>query len=206
MTNLILGTVLVVGIPLILILIFSYLDKELTEVIKLKPKTLIIILCVGLISSILYYIFCGHFEKMYYLHCMVLLGYLIFMSYTDQLTTLLYSSVSVVMITAEIVSLLININIRELEIYTLIIFAFPVVFSIMSLFRWIGFGDVLIYCVLTLFLIQYRLVPTMSMIINVLITNILFIIVTLLLRRKERHRPLTIFITISTFLCNLLLI
>ena len=120
MTNLILGTVLVVGIPLILILIFSYLDKELTEVIKLKQKTLVIIICAGLIISICYYIFCGHLPKMYYLHCMILSGYLIFMSYTDQLTTLLYSSVSIIMIIVELISLVMNINIRELDIATVV--------------------------------------------------------------------------------------
>ena len=76
--------------------------------------------------------------------------------------------------------------------------------AFMTIFRFIGLGDVLIYYVLALYYISISQDAAVLLMINVLITNILFVIVSIVSKNKEKHKPLTIFIAISTFLLNIL--
>ena len=106
--------------------------------------------------------------------------------------------------------IIVNYNIIPFNEYTYTVLIILVVLGIMSIFRWIGLGDVYIYIVLALYYTQYRNLPTLTLMVNILLTNILFIVVTVILKiirkDKEKHQPLTIFIAISTFICNLFLI
>lgn len=210
MTHIIIGLMLVIFIPLALIITFNKIDEELNNKLKLTKLSIIIIIALGIIYSLLGYKAIQN--EIQYINTMLITGYLVFMSYTDQRTKLLYTSISVIALLIEIVFIIQNYEstVQLFNDYTWTIFAIIVILGVMSMFRWIGSGDVLIYAVLSLYLIQYRTLPTMSLMINILITNILFVIVTSILKiikhNKEKYQPLTIYITISTLICNMLLI
>lgn len=200
------GLTLLSVLPILLIKFYTKIDTEFRDKLQLNSKDIIIILFSSFFITVTYYYRVE--DSKYFFHSIALLAYLVFMSYTDQKTKLLYSSISVIAIIVELISVYKylygnNFNVLNMH-YT--VFILPIVFSIMSIFRLIGFGDVLIYIVISLFLFQFRFVPTISMILNVLITNILFIISSLIMRKREKNQPLTLYITISTFICNLLLI
>lgn len=191
---------------LVLAKTFEKIDTELD--IKLRTKDIIIISILSLVIGILITLIYNSTYEL--IHISVLIGYLMFMSYTDQKTRLLYSSVSIAMMIIEFILLVININNIEINRYTWTIVLVPLVLYIVSLFRGIGLGDVFIYTVLSLYYLQTRMVPTMSMILNILFTNIMFVVVSLIMRviskNKDKHQPLTIYITISTVICNILFI
>lgn len=208
MTQLILGSMLVGLIPLALIFTFNKLDKEFKDKLKIRKLDIVIIIAVAIIYGILYSrlgLTLGVF-----VNTTLLTAYLVFMSYTDQKTMLLYSSISFIMIIYEIIMIVVNYNIIPFNEYTYTVLIILVVLGIMSIFRWIGLGDVYIYIVLALYYTQYRNLPTLTLMVNILLTNILFIVITVILKiirkDKEKHQPLTIFIAISTFICNLFLI
>lgn len=146
------------------------------------------------------------------LHMDILAAYLIFMSYTDQKTKLLYTSVSLVMLIMELVLGVINIDfiMEYSNELTWTIGLVPVILYIISIFNGIGLGDVYIYLVLCLYTLQISHIPTLVMIINILLTNIMFVVVTIFLRvmwkNKEKHLPLTIYITIASIICNMVFI
>lgn len=208
MTNLILGSMLVSSLSLALITIFSRLDTELSNKLYLKKLDIIIIFAVAVLYGVLYSRLDISF--MDFINNSILIAYLVFMSYTDQKTKLLYTSVSIVMILIEAFFLVYNLTNIVYNEYTLSIILVILMLGIMSIFRWIGFGDVLIYIVLSIYLTQYRMIPTLSIMINILLTNIMFVVVTIIIKLikhdKDKHQPLTIFIAISTFICNLLMI
>ena len=208
MTNLILGSMLVSSLSLALITIFSRLDTELSNKLYLKKLDIIIIFAVAVLYGVLYSRLDISFID--FINNSILIAYLVFMSYTDQKTKLLYTSVSIVMILIEAFFLVYNLTNIVYNEYTLSIILVILILGIMSIFRWIGFGDVLIYIVLSIYLTQYRVIPTLSIMINILLTNIMFVVVTIIVKLikhdKDKHQPLTIFIAISTFICNLLMI
>mgnify|MGYP006385190769 CR=1 FL=1 len=119
MTQLIIGSMLVGIIPLALIVIFSKIDNELSEAIKLKRKDIAIIVVVAIIYGILY-------SSLYHLdikfiNTTFLTAYLVFMSYTDQKTKLLYSSVSIAMMLLEIITFIQQLRyLRMKDLITLI--------------------------------------------------------------------------------------
>lgn len=197
-------------IPLLLITVFNRIDDSMD--IALKKKDVGIIIAVAVAIPVLRYVIYksvgADIGIMATLHMDILAAYLIFMSYTDQKTKLLYTSVSLVMLVIELVSGVININFimgysNEL---TWTIGLVPVILFIVSLFNGIGLGDVYIYLVLCLYTLQISHVPTLVMIINILLTNIMFVVTTIFLRvmrkNKEKHLPLTIYITIASIICN----
>lgn len=199
------GILAVSIIPLILIHLFSKADTEYTDKIQLKKKDAIIILILALGYGIITPVLIT--EEIQYINLTILTAYLVFMSYTDQKIMQLYSIVSIIMIIFEGIALCLMLNQLSFDKYTPTILIILLVLNIMSIFRWIGYGDVLIYTVLSLYYLQYRAVPTMSMMLNILFTNIMFVIVTLIIKivkkDKSKHQPLTIFIAISTYLCNI---
>ena len=203
--NTIIGVLAVSLIPILLILFFSKEDEEYSEKIKLTKRNAIIIIVLaagyGLITPITIT------EQFQYINLTILIAYLVFMSYTDQKIMLLYSSASIVMIIFEGIALALNFNNIVFNKYTPTILIVLLILNIMSIFKWIGYGDVLIYTVISLYYLQYRAVPTMSLMLNILFTNIMFVVVTLIIRivkkDKSRHQPLTIYIAISTYLCNI---
>jgi hypothetical protein len=143
----------------------------------------------------------------------IILGYLIFMSYTDQKIKLLYTTVSLIVMILMLISFIINWNTVKnyfINEYTWTVIIVILVLGIMSIFRYIGFGDVIIYVVLSIYLISYRNVPLVSILVNIVIANTLFIINALIAKiiRKdqEKHQPLTMFIALATLLCGIMFI
>ena len=198
-----------------LIKYFESIDKELNTVVSSKDKLIIIILSiiVGFLSTIALWnreldIITNTVELF---NISILFIYLALESYTDQKTKLVYSSVSIIMIPIEIlyvVYMVISGNSQIYGIYTLAVLFIPVVLFILSLFRGIGLGDVLIYLVISIYYIGAKEQVVVSMLFNVIASNILFIITSLIYRlvkhNKEKHQPLTIFISIVTILFSIL--
>ena len=106
MTNLILGSMLVSSLSLALITIFSRLDTELSNKLYLKKLDIIIIFAVAVLYGVLYSRLDISFID--FTNNSILIAYLVFMSYTDQKTKLLYTSVSIVMILIEAFFLVYN--------------------------------------------------------------------------------------------------
>lgn len=199
----VIGVLAVSVIPILLILLFSKEDIEYRDKIKLHKKDAIIIIILAIGYGLITPIMIG--EQFEYINLTLLISYLVFMSYTDQKIMLLYSSASIIMILFEVITLALRFGQLTFDKYTPTLLIVLLVLNIMSIFRWIGYGDVLIYTVISLYLLQHRAVPTMSLLINILFTNIMFVIATLILkiikRDKSKHQPLTLYIAISTYLC-----
>lgn len=189
--------ILIIAIPLILIKIFMYCEEDISikEKITPKRKDIITLIIVSILSWLI------QINNLTSWFTILLIAYLIFMSYTDQKTKLLYSMASTVMIALGIVNIITTHSFNSIAALSLII---PTIMLVMSVFRFIGLGDVLIYYVLALYYISISQEAAVLMMINVLITNILFVIVSVVSKNKEKHKPLTIFIAISTFLLNIL--
>lgn len=206
--NTFLGLMLVSLIPLALIITFRKLDKEYREIYKANKFDIIIIIAFAIIYSIITPITITN--TIQYINFSILMGYLVFMSYTDQKSKLLYTSVSIFMIIYEAIMVIINYKHIVSVPYIWTVAFIPIGFFILSLFRMIGLGDVFIYVVICLYYAQYRTVPTLSMIYNILLTNIMFVVVTIIImiikKDRKRYNPLTIFIAISTYICGILLI
>ena len=203
--NCIMGMIIMLIVPIMCIRTFCELDEDCRDKLKLNKTNIITLMLVaigyGLVTPLL---IPTEFE---YINLTLLMAYLVFMSYTDQKTMLLYTAPSIVMFMVELLLLILNYNNLSFDRYTPTVLVVLVALYAMSLFRWIGYGDVLIYTVLIIYLMQYRAVPTMSLLINILLTNILFVVTTLIMKiikkDKSKHQPLTIFIAISTYLCNI---
>lgn len=195
-----LSFILIIAIPLILIKIFMYCEEDISIKEKITPKRKDIIALV-ILSTLSWLIQIKSLTSISSWFTTLLVAYLIFMSYTDQKTKLLYSMASIIMIALGIVNIVATHSFNSIAALSLII---PTIMLVMSIFRFIGLGDVLIYYVLALYYISISQDAAVLLMINVLITNILFVIVSVVSKNKEKHKPLTIFIAISTFLLNIL--
>lgn len=193
--------------PLLLITVFSKIDADIGNIIKASKKDIFIIVTITALYIIVTNLF--DFDIARYMNMSILTGYLVFMSYTDQKTKLLYSIVSIFMILFEIIWLLIDFKNIYITKYDLLLIPIILVMCVMSKFRLLGFGDVLIYVVLIIYGLIYSLIPLLDILLNYFVANVLFVIFTsisrIVTRDKERHQPFTLYIAISTFLCNILL-
>lgn len=199
--NVMLTTLMLVLIPLVLAFLFQKADEELN--IKLTKKDIIIIAIVGIITSILLNI---QYEKFMLYHTSFIMAYLIFMSYTDQKTKLVYNFCSEVVIVLEITLILLsNTNINILTTSVMIL---PLVMLVISLLGGLGMGDVFIYTALALYSVTSKEFPFFSLTYIIILANIMFIIVGIIYkivtRNKNRKLPLTIYIAISFFICSIL--
>lgn len=199
--------VLVVFIPLALIYCFRRLDTELSEALKLRKIDIVIILLFSIIYSVASSKMLGS-NLQILINTSILTGYLVFCSYTDLKTKLLYTVVSLAFLMIEISWLIIDYKSVPFNEYSWTILVVIGVMILMSIPRWIGIGDVIIYAVIATYLTHYRFIPTVSIVANILFTNIMFVIATIIIKvikhNKERHQPLTLFIAISTVVCCLL--
>lgn len=198
-----------------LIKLFENIDEESTTNINKRNKIVISILgfVVIMLGTLLiwdnqYGIIKNSIEI---LNISVIFLYLAFQSYFDQKTKMVYSSISILMIPVEILYItyiMLNGYSNIYGMYTLGILVIPFILFILSLFRGIGFGDVLIYLVISIYYIGSKQQPVISMLFNIIVTNIIFIIVSLLIklikRDKNKHQPLTIFISIVTLIFAIL--
>lgn len=205
----IINTVLVASIPLALIKFYSTIDEEYSEKYKLSRSTLIIILITSLLYNLIAIVTMKGYEVVW-INTSILVGYLVFSSYTDMKTKLLYTSCSLAMLVIQIIFFIVyfkQIIFNEFSWTILVVLA---VLAIMSVFGWLGAGDVIIYLIIAVYLTIYRTIPTFSIILNLLVANVLFLVTTIIIKiikkDKEKHQPFTLFITISTVICCLLLI
>lgn len=209
MIQYIIGLVLLGIMPIALIILFSNIDIDIKEKIKLNKKDIIIILVLAIgyiiITNIIF-----KYDFSRYVNMSILFGYLTFMSYTDQKTKLLYSIVSICMILVELSWLLVNIKNIYFSKYDLLLIPIILSLLILSKLRMLGFGDILVYIVITIYDMIYSYIPFWDIIFNLLVSNILFVIVTSIVRivKKDysKNQPYTMYIAIATFICNLFLI
>lgn len=211
-TNIVISVIMLFTLPLLLAKVYERLDKELG--IQISKKDIItfaiVAICVGIGINLVDY------NTLEIIHLSIILSYLFYMSYTDQKTKLLYSSISFGMLILEAILVVVKFNQLNINTFTWTIILISVILFVFSIFKGIGQGDVLIYSVLCLYYIQIRSIPTLSMLLNIIITNVMFIIsaVVYKLYRKIRYKesskgeslPLTIYIAISTVICSILLI
>ena len=196
-----------VAMPMLLITVFSKIDTDIGEKIKASKKDIFIIILVAILYMAVTRLF--YFDTARFVNMSILNGYLVFMSYTDQKTKLLYSIVSIFMILFEIMWLFVNFSDVYFTKYDLLLIPVVLAMLIMSKFRFLGFGDVLIYVVVIIYGLIYSLLPFWDILINYLVASTLFVVIAGIIRivtkDKERHQPFTLYIAISTFLCNLFL-
>lgn len=197
-----------IAMPLLLITLFSKIDAEIGNKIKASKKDIFIIILVAILYMAVTMLF--NFDTARFMNMSILTGYLVFMSYTDQKTKLLYSIVSIFMILFETIWLAVNFSKICFTKYHLLIIPIVLAMLIMSKFRLLGFGDVLIYVVIIIYELTYSLLPFWDVLLNYLLANTLFVVVAgivrIITRDKEKHQPFTLYIAIATFLCNLFII
>lgn len=198
--NAILSMAILSIVSILLIIIFEKIDKELN--IKFNKKDLLIILIISISGGFIISTFVGNI-----VHVSFLMAYLIFESYTDQKTKLVYTSVSSLVIVIEFI-IFIHRCLMSAFSFEYYIFLIPLVLFIISRFNGIGIGDVYIYTALCVFYVNTKDFEFISMIFNILLTNIMFLIVTLIkkivTKDKYKNYPLTLFITISTFIIEVI--
>lgn len=204
-----LNLMLVVFIPLALISLFSNFDSDIGETLRLRKKDVIIIITTSILYIIASTLLLSN-DINIWINTSLITGYLIFCSYTDLKTKLLYTIISVTLLIIEGIWLIIDIKNVIFNEYTWTILIILLILYLMSIPKFLGLGDALIYSVITTYLVHYRTIPTMSLMINLLLANILFLVITVILKvikkDKERHQPFTLFIAISTCICSLLLV
>lgn len=208
MIKIVISLLTMIVLPILLITIFSRLDNDMKETLKLSRKDILIIVAVAIGYIAITSLFSFSTER--FINMSILTGYLVFMSYTDQKSKLLYSIVSIVMILFEIVCIAFNFNNIYFTKYHLLLIPIVVVMLIMSRLRLLGFGDVLIYVVIILYEMNYSLLPFWDILLNYLAANILFVVIASIIRiitkDKEKNQPFTLYIAMATFLCNLFII
>lgn len=204
-----LNLMLVVLIPLALIKLFSNFDSDIGETLRLRKRDVIIIIIASLLYIITSTLLLSNDINMW-INTSLITGYLIFCSYTDLKTKLLYTIISVALLIIEGIWLIIDIDNIMFNEYTWTILIVLLILYLMSIPKFLGLGDALIYSVIATYLVHYRIIPTMSLIINLLLANVLFLVITVIIKvikkDKERHQPFTLFIAISTCICSLLLV
>lgn len=199
---------LITLIPIILVNYFVRIDKEYAPALKLTSTRkigLAMLILTGLVA-ILSPGYC-YLSTLQHLNSSFILAYLIFMSYTDTHTKMLYSVVSAVMLIFEIILTMFSTENLQNTTYAWTLLIALGILVVIAIFNLIGAGDVLIYTVIMLYLLQNRTVPTMSFILNVLMTNIMFVVVTVLKKLQSKdinilhsHEPLTLFIYFGTLM------
>lgn len=208
-------------IPIILSMTFSRVEQGIDEnhskSIKMHGKDIIIIAVISLIyNAVSITLLSSNSEK--FIITALLFGYLIFMAYTDQKTMMVYSAPSVIMLVALILRALIQNKMIHGSISTqqlYIILPVMIVLLILSMFGMLGYGDILIYAVIAVYNIIYSDYAGISLIINLLIANTLFILTMIILRLKKSsvntsisdgttEFPFTIYILIGTIICSIL--
>lgn len=197
-------------IPLMLATIFNKLDNSIDISLKQWDVTAIIIVAIVVpVARFLLYRSVGtNIGLISTIHMDLIAAYLVFMSYTDQKTKLLYTSVSLTMVAFELICVAFSIEsiLEYVNELTWTLMVIPVILFIISVFDGIGLGDVYIYVVICLYTLQISHIPTLVMIISILMTNIMFVITTVFLKvvrkNKDKHLPLTIYITIASIICN----
>lgn len=208
MAEIIISILTMIALPILLITIFSRIDEDMKETLKLSREDILIIIAIAIGYIVVTSSF--NFNTQRFVNMSILTGYLVFMSYTDQKSKLLYSIVSIAMMLFEIICIAINFNSICFTKYHLLLIAIIVIMLIMSKLRLLGFGDVLIYVVITLYEMNYSLLPFWDILLNYLIANILFVVVAGIVRiitgDKEKSQPFTLYIAVATFLCNLFII
>jgi hypothetical protein len=94
--------------------------------------------------------------------------------------------------------------------YDLIAIPILIALVILSKLDFIGFGDVLIYFVFAIYETIYSYIPFWYILWSLLISNIMFVIATsvikLITHNKEKKQPYTIYIAISIFIVNIFLV
>lgn len=200
--------------PFVLIKAYVKYDTDFAE--KIKPRNseymLLIISSISCIAciDIMYNISANDTSLLKVINFSIIMAYLIFMSYTDQKTKLLYSAVSILMIVLQLVVLLIDFsNVKNyFNQYTWTLVLPIALLFILSIFNMIGFGDVLIYIVIALYYLGNHPIPTFILGSNIVLANAMFLVVTVILsvlrHSKDKTYPLTLYITISSFMFGLL--
>lgn len=196
-----------IAMPLLLITLFSRIDTVIGNKIRASKKDIFIIILIAILYIAVTRLF--DFDTARFVNMSILTGYLVFMSYTDQKTKLLYSIVSIFMILFEFIWLVVNFSNIYFTKYDLLLIPVVLAMLIISKLGFLGFGDVLIYVVIIIYELAYSLIPFWDILINYLVANTLFVIIAgvirIITRDKEKNQPFTLYIAISTFLCNLFL-
>lgn len=200
------GSVLMALVPLALITLFTKIDEEISDKLKPSKKDIAVIVVTGTLISVLV-TGTKAMNIMCWINFIVMMAYLVFMSYTDQKTKLVYTVTSVVMIVLEIVVLMTHPEIKMINmLITLII---PAIIQIACIFKFIGMGDSLIFWNLALYLSVWSYDSVWFMLILVLLSNILFVVSALYKKivksKKDKRLPYTLYITIAAFIVFLII-
>lgn len=206
------GVYFCIILPIVLIQIFEKCDKECDT--QLSKNDIKILISISIIADLVVTLGANSIytrdeidkTRAFTMIALTMLvtGYLIFMSYTDIKTQLLYSIVSYIMIILLISVGILN-NIRIIDKTSFISYGIIAILFLMSKFRYIGLGDVLIYSALALY---YNIIGHeygfILLIVNYFLTNLLFVITVgfkkIIKKDKNRHYPLAPCIGISTLL------
>lgn len=211
LVKIIVAIVSLIVIPISLIVFFTKVDDEYRDRIKLNTKDIIIISLVAVgyiaITLKLNYISIEHYIVMTLLN-----GYLVFMSYTDQKTQELYSMVStlILIVSTPIVFVLVFSGKVTFTEYDILLIPLILLLELLGKMNLLGSGDVSIYKVILLYELAWSQNPFMNLLINLLIADGMFLIVTctikFITKNKKKSMPFTLYIAVATFICNLFII
>ena len=193
-------------LPMLLIKYYSSRDNEIGNKISPERKDIIKLIIVTLGYTLYTYMISDIITMNHYISISLLTGYLIFMSYTDQKTGLVYSIVSIAMILIESTQLILKLNTIKFGYQTVVIGIILIGLVILSLLGKLGSGDVLIYIVIFEYYIANSEFPMFFVVGSMIISNVLFILsnlASIIKKDAKRNQPFTLYITIGTFVCNI---
>ena len=132
----------------------------------------------------------------------IMIGYLLFESLVDLKIKYVYDIISYIVIVINIVLVVIHSdNLDSIGVYNYLMIPLFLLMVVMSRMRMIGFGDVIVYLAIAVYLVHDSIEPLFNITACILIANALFASVNLLKlflsKVRDKHNPLTVYIMIG---------
>lgn len=203
MLKIIIETLIFIIITLLIVSAFDKYDSEIN--LAFTKRDVILISIISLFCSLVINFKLRELSEVHILVC-ILTVLMLVMSYTDLKTMQVYTVLDLLAIIASAIYLVLNIEQVKLfvTIYpnNIILIVSILIIAILFITQGVGLGDTMLYSSLLLYYITKTELGSLVFVINILISNFLFLIVnsTKFIKDKKRKLPLVPYILIAWIL------
>lgn len=203
MLKIIIETLIFIIITLLIVSAFNKYDSEIN--LAFTKRDVIIISIISLFCSLVINFKLRELSEVHILVC-ILTVLMLVMSYTDLKTMQVYTVLDLLAIIASAIYLVLNIEQVKLfvTIYpnNVILMVSILIIVILFITQGVGLGDTMLYSSLLIYYITKTELGSLVFVINILISNFLFLIVnsTKFIKNKKRKLPLVPYILIAWIL------
>lgn len=203
MLKIIIETLIFIIITLLIVSAFDKYDSEIN--LAFTKRDVILISIISLFCSLVINFKLRELSEVHILVC-ILTVLMLVMSYTDLKTMQVYTVLDLLAIIASAIYLVLNIEQVKLfvTIYpnNIILIVSILIIAILFITQGVGLGDTMLYSSLLIYYITKTELGSLIFVINILISNFLFLIVnsTKFIKDKKRKLPLVPYILIAWIL------